>query len=161
MRNSPWKVTADLAFPQVMERCAQLRESTWIMPEMIYAYGLLHRQGHAHSIEIWDGETLIGGLYGIALGCMFFGESMVSERTNASKIVLVQLCRVLSRWGFSWMDCQVPNPHLLSMGAEAMDRDQFLAGLNERVDQPSKPGPWSKRFAATLAAPDGSGSSKK
>ena len=152
LRSGAWHVTADLAFGQVVSGCATARPSTWIIPEMIEAYEELHRLGFAHSIEVWDQETLIGGLYGVALGRMFFGESMYSARSNASKVVLVELCRVLEHWGFSWMDCQVPNPHLFRMGAERIERAEFLAGVRHRVSQYEEPGPWTRRFNESLEA---------
>lgn len=145
-----WRVTADLAFTQVVSACATSRTSTWIMPEMIEAYGVLHELGHAHSIEVWDKEELIGGLYGVALGHMFFGESMYSAQSNASKVVLVELCRVLQHWGFSWMDCQVPNPHLFRMGAQRIKRDQFLDGVDSRVGKQRAAGSWTREFAQSL-----------
>ncbi len=150
LRQGTWQVTADLAFDQVVSGCANTRTATWIMPEMMHAYGQLHELGHAHSIEVWDEDELIGGLYGVALGQMFFGESMYSARTNASKVVLAQLCRVLDQWGFSWLDCQVPNPHLFRMGAQRISRTEFLDGVRKRVSQPRPPGSWTQRFSETL-----------
>ena len=150
LRKADWQVTADLAFKQVISACALTRPSTWIMPEMIEAYGVLHELGHAHSIEAWEGEDLIGGLYGVALGHMFFGESMYSARSNASKVVLADLCRVLNQWGYSWMDCQVPNPHLFRMGAQRIGRDEFLEGVSTRVAMPREPGSWTRRFRESL-----------
>jgi len=150
LRHCNWTLTADLAFDQVVEGCAVSRESTWIMPEMAAAYRQLHELGHAHSFELWDEETLIGGLYGVAIGRMFFGESMYSARSNASKVILARGCPVLARWGFEWMDCQIPNPHLLRMGARPMDREAFMQGLALKVQRPGLTGPWSERFAAAL-----------
>ena len=89
------------------------------------AYFDLHRLGHAHSLEVWEGDVLVGGIYGLAIGSMFFGESMFSHKTDASKIALVALCRQLKKWGFTLLDCQVSNPHLLSMGAQEISRQDF------------------------------------
>jgi leucyl/phenylalanyl-tRNA--protein transferase len=124
---------------------------TWITPDMIRAYCRLHDLGHAHSVELWIGDELVGGVYGIAIGRMFFGESMFSHVTDASKIALVALCRQLHRWSFSLMDCQVANPHLFSMGAIEMNRDDFEAMLIQ--DTRATPGNispenWTACFAA-------------
>ncbi len=153
LQRSAWHVTADLAFGQVVSGCA-----TRAVFHLDHAGndGSLRANciawAFAHSIEVWDQETLIGGLYGVALGRMFFGESMYSARSNASKVVLVELCRVLEHWGFSWMDCQVPNPHLFRMGAERIERAEFLAGVRHRVSQHEEPGPWTRRFSESLEA---------
>jgi len=145
-----FKVTADRAFEQVIEQCAQPRQAdpvdehdgTWITADMQTAYIRLHQLGIAHSVEIWTGDKLAGGLYGLVLGSVFFGESMFSGKTDASKIALVALCRQLQQWKFGLMDCQVSNQHLLSMGAEEIPRVEFRQHLNG-VDAPSR---WEKDF---------------
>lgn len=134
LRHKPYIVTFDRAFYDVISACAAPRarsSGTWITPEMRRAYGRLHEQGHAHSVEVWDTEgALMGGLYGVAVGHIFCGESMFSWRPDASKVALVYLARHLSAWGFALIDCQLPSPHLLRMGAELIPRAQFLMALH-------------------------------
>ena len=134
----------DTDFAGVMRGCAELTESrngTWITPAMLNAYCKLHQLGYAHSIEIWrtenDGrkDKLVGGLYGIALGAIFFGESMFSREENASKIALIRLCGQLQRWGFAVIDCQVGNPHLHSMGACMIPRSDFVKLLEQHTNR--------------------------
>ena len=125
MRKKPFEVTVNQAFSAVIEACAQPRASqheTWITPQMQSSYIRLHELGHAMSVECWQEERLAGGLYGIQSGRVFFGESMFTRVTDASKVALVSL----SRMGFSLIDCQVPNPHLESLGAVALERSRFL-----------------------------------
>jgi len=130
-------LTADRAFEQVITGCAAPRgehDGTWITEEMLAAYVQLHALGIAHSVEVWADGQLAGGIYGLALGRMFFGESMFSKFEDASKIAMVALCRQLERWDFSLLDCQVSNPHLVSMGAVEIPRvefDQYLEHTNE------------------------------
>jgi leucyl/phenylalanyl-tRNA--protein transferase len=129
----------DRAFDDVMRACAAPRGDgggTWITPDMQIAYGNLHVLGHAHSLEIWDGEQLIGGLYGVSVGRMFSAESMFSRRTNASKVALSMLAQALRERGFPWIDAQVPNPHLLRMGARMLPRRRFLRELAQLAAQP-------------------------
>ena len=123
-----FSLTADVAFAEVIEACAAPRrdhDGTWITDEMLMAYIRLHELGIAHSVEVWDEDKLAGGIYGLALGRMFFGESMFSRQEDASKIALVALCRQLHQWGYTLLDCQVSNPHLLSMGAKEITRNEF------------------------------------
>ena len=141
-------LTADRAFTGVIEACAELRpdqEGTWITAEMQAAYVRLHELGVAHSVEVHIDDQLAGGIYGLALGRVFFGESMFSKREDASKITLVALCRQLHRWGFTLVDCQVSNPHLLSMGAQVISRGKFERYL-ETANEPSY---WQQDFSAT------------
>ena len=115
-----FNLTADRAFDDVIRACAAPREGqdgTWITRDMQNAYICLHRLGIAHSVEVWDRDRLVGGIYGLALGQVFFGESMFSKHTDASKVALVALCKQLQRWDFNLLDCQISNPHLVSMGA--------------------------------------------
>ena len=124
-----WHITVDRAFRRVMEACAAPRRDeagTWISPMMIDAYGVLHDRGHAHSVEVWDDEQLVGGVYGIAIGRLFYGESMFSTHSGGSKIALCALAALLREWSFPLIDAQVTNPHLLSLGAEEWPRDVFL-----------------------------------
>ena len=132
-----FSLAADRAFATVIEACAAPRrdqDETWITAEMKSAYIQLHEMGIAHSVEVYTGDELVGGIYGLALGNVFFGESMFSERENTSKIALVALCSQLQQWGFTLLDCQVSNSHLLSMGAEEISRqdfEQYLPGAGK------------------------------
>jgi len=137
-------VTADQAFSRIIRLCATTRaEGTWITDDMIRAYTELHRLGIAHSIEIWnrDGQ-LAGGMYGLAMGRCFFGESMFSLETNASKVLMVYLANQLRLWDYRLMDCQVENRHLLSMGARSIPRSEFLSILRANIDQPPNQKNW-------------------
>lgn len=140
MRHAPWTISIDQAFRQVMRSCAaprgDQREGTWIVPEMIEAYARLQRKGHAHSIEVWHHGQLIGGLYGVAIGSMFCGESMFSAVTGASKVALSAMRVLLGHWGFPLLDAQVGNRHLYHMGAFDLPRDEFLARLQNLVSTP-------------------------
>ena len=152
LKQSPYRLTMDCAFGPVLQACGHSRESTWITPAMERAYQQLHELGYAHSIEAWDGEELAGGLYGVSLGRCFFGESMFSAQRDASKVVLVQLCRVLSSWAFPVMDCQVHNPHLSSMGAINLPRPAFLKQVRRLAVAPDRRGPWTQAFAEAQEA---------
>ena len=130
LRSGAFTVTVDTAFEKVIRACSAIPRSgedgTWIIPDMITAYTELHRQGHARSIEVWQNEELVGGLYGVAVGRVFCGESMFSLASNASKVALVQLCLM----GYSLIDCQVYTAHLASMGARMVHREDYLKVLN-------------------------------
>nr|WP_067295077.1 leucyl/phenylalanyl-tRNA--protein transferase [Marinobacterium profundum] len=142
LRRSDYQVTFDQAFGAVMDGCAAPRagsSGTWISPEMHAAYRQLHHKGHAHSVEVWQDGELTGGLYGIASGRMFFGESMFSRRTDASKIAFAWLVEQLKIWGYPLIDCQVHNPHLVTLGAEEITRETFLRELDRIVDTPCSP----------------------
>src|SRR5512135_1349112 len=137
LRNARYEVRADSAFEQVMRACAAPRRSasgTWIHDEMIAAYTQLHRMGYAHSVETWIDGELAGGLYGIALGRMFFGESMFSRKTDASKIALAHLCAQLARWNFGVIDCQMNTPHLASLGAREIPRKEFITRVQDLIN---------------------------
>ncbi|MGJ8689932.1 MAG: leucyl/phenylalanyl-tRNA--protein transferase [Gammaproteobacteria bacterium] len=144
LRKQPYRVTLDTAFQEVIEHCADVREDdgTWITPEMQEAYCQLHEQGVAHSVEVWEDDQLVGGLYGIAMGQLFFGESMFSLRDNASKIGFIRLVEQLQAWQYQLIDCQVPSEHLRSLGAEDMPRDVFLEHLQRCKSLPGREGPW-------------------
>ena len=134
-RRATFTISIDTAFDRVVRECAAPRpgrEDTWITPEMSAAYGRLHRAGYAHSVECWRGGELAGGLYGVAIGRVFFGESMFSRAPDASKIALAHLCTL----GFGLIDCQVPNAHLARLGAVGMGRRRFLALLDELCETP-------------------------
>ncbi|MCX7193962.1 MAG: leucyl/phenylalanyl-tRNA--protein transferase [Proteobacteria bacterium] len=135
LRNSAFEVRTDTAFEQVMRACAAPRgeqQGTWINEQMIEVYCTLHRTGYAHSVEIWLDGKLVGGLYGVAIGQMFYGESMFSFVSNASKIALAHL----ARRRFGMIDCQMYTPHLASLGAKLMPRDKFVAQLEELINYP-------------------------
>ena len=134
-------VTVDCAFDMVMQACASRNsddpQATWITPEMKLVYQQWHHLGRVHSVETWlDGE-LAGGLYGVNMGGMFFGESMFSRRTDASKIALVHLVRYLQKMGITMIDCQMTTPHLLSLGAREIDRCEFVAHVKRVIRAPS------------------------
>jgi leucyl/phenylalanyl-tRNA--protein transferase len=145
LRNRVYEVRADSAFRTVMQACAEPRNhqnGTWISPAMIEAYHALHRRGIAHSIETWIDGELAGGLYGVAIGRMFYGESMFTRVTDASKIALVHLVRQLERWGFGMIDCQMHTAHLGRMGGREIPRAAFVRKLGELVNYPPISGTW-------------------
>ncbi len=140
LRKGDVRVTADTAFERVLRECAAPRlgeTGTWLLPEMRRAYTALHLAGFAHSIEVWIGDDLAGGIYGVSLGRMFFGESMFSRRTDGSKIAMVHLAAQLDRWGFPLIDCQMETDHLVSLGAVSMSRRRFVTEVQRLVMQPA------------------------
>ena len=146
LKKKQFTVSMDTAFSEVIYHCASVRteqgEGTWIVPEMMSAYIRLHRAGFAHSVEAWDGQNLVGGGYGVALGRCFFGESMFSRKTDASKVAFVHLVRYLARYSFGMIDCQVKTDHLMRFGAKEIPRDTFIRELKELTAMPGKSGPW-------------------
>lgn len=145
LRRDAFEVSMDRAFAEVLEGCSGPRrdgDGTWITDDMKEAYLRLHALGHAHSVESWRDGELVGGLYGVAIGRMFFGESMFTRASDASKVAFVHLVRQLQRWGFGPIDCQMATTHLLSLGAETIDREPFQALLDEYCAQPAPPLPW-------------------
>ena len=145
MRRGDVTVTSDLAFADVIAACAEPRDDqggTWITDEMVAAYLALHAAGHAHSIEAWQDGLLVGGLYGVALGRAFFGESMFTRVPDASKIALVTLVAQLQRWEFGMIDCQMKTQHLARFGAREIPRAAFLRQLDVLVAQDAPPAPW-------------------
>lgn len=146
LRNAAYTVKSDTAFAQVIAACAATprrgQRGTWITPAMQAAYLRLHALGVAHSVETWQDGRLTGGLYGIAIGRVFCGESMFSHAANASKIALAHLCRYLSVHNFGMIDCQMETAHLSSLGARPIPRDDYLARLAALVDQGNDPGRW-------------------
>jgi len=138
LARQPFEASFDCAFAQVLRGCARGDEpgtGTWITAQMMSAYERLHQLGHAHSVEIWAGEALLGGLYGVAIGRAFFAESMFSRASNASKAAMVFLDRELRAGGFGVMDCQLPSPHLTAMGAREIPRPEFIELLARHVGQ--------------------------
>lgn len=161
LRGSRWRVRADTAFEAVVAACAEApragQRGTWITADMRAAYAALHRLGHAHSVEAYDGARLVGGIYGIAIGRMFFGESMFSAASGGSKVALAALALRLRQWQWPLIDAQVENGHLRRLGAESWPRPRFVAAVEALCRQPAGPGPWTERFgelpASALAAP--------
>lgn len=146
LRQNTYTVTWDTAFTDVMVACAQPRDytdDTWITQDMLSAYTQLHQQGIAHSIEVWLNNELVGGLYGIAIGSAFFGESMFSLAINSSKFAFIHLCQQLAACGFTLIDCQVESDHLLSLGAYTVDRSVFSNQLKHAVVTQVDSAPWS------------------
>lgn len=164
IRNAGFEVRVDTAFAEVMCACAAPRppggrvsggvppagaapregeSGTWISPQMVAAYSRLFEAGYAHSVETWHDGRLVGGLYGVAIGRMFYGESMFSREPDASKVALVRLAQQLQQWEFGLIDCQMETTHLASLGARTMPRAAFIARLAELVNLPHRPGPWT------------------
>ncbi len=145
-RRSPYRITLDLAFAEVIQACAGTprpgQHGTWITAEMQEAYIELYRRGIAHSVEAWDGDALVGGVYGLSLGSVFFGESMFARRPDASKLAFVRLVEQLRAWGFTMIDCQVVTDHLLRFGAREIDLEEFLVRLDEGMEAPTRRGRW-------------------
>ena len=137
LRRSPWEVRFNTAFDRVIAACASAprpgQDGTWITPAMQRAYGQLHRLGHAHSVEVWDGERLVGGLYGVSVGTGFHAESMVSLESGGSKMALAALGRRLGELGWPLFDAQIENPHLRFMGGEVWTRARFLSTFLART----------------------------
>ena len=137
LRSDLFSVTFDRNFTDVIHACSEPRkdeDGTWITSEMQAAYFALHAQGHAHSVEVWQQDQLVGGLYGIAIGQLFFGESMFSRASNASKVGFVTLVSALKAAGFVLIDCQMPTAHLISLGAESIRRSEFSEYLTQHLD---------------------------
>ncbi len=139
LRKHKWSVTFDGDFKKTVIACAAPRSyarGTWITNEMAEAYTDLHQQGYAHSVELWDyQERLVGGIYGVLIGKMFFGESMFSFQTNASKVALAYVVRHLHHWGFTLLDCQLPSAHLASLGAETISRTEYIKLMTPLCNQ--------------------------
>jgi leucyl/phenylalanyl-tRNA--protein transferase len=153
LRRQEYRLSMDTCFTEVLAACAEPRtdsegtgtsntSGTWITAEMRMAYIELHRRGFAHSVEAWYQETLVGGLYGVSLGRMFFGESMFSRRDDASKVALVGLATQLEAWEFTLIDCQMLNPHLERLGVYEIPRSEFAERLQANAGLDARPGPW-------------------
>jgi len=147
LKQQRFQVTIDQAFNTVIRHCALIPRKegygTWITRDMIHAYNQLHSMGFAHSVEVWQNNTIVGGLYGISLGAAFFGESMFSLATNASKVAFATLVKLLARHKFHFVDCQVHTYHLESLGAQEWPRERFLDALNQALTVPTLRGKWS------------------
>jgi leucyl/phenylalanyl-tRNA--protein transferase len=137
LRRCGWEATVDAAFDAVVEGCSVRGEGTWITDRMRAAYGELHRQGGAHSVEVWDGDELVGGLYGVLVGSVFCGESMFHRATDASKVALVELCDRVLEAGFSLIDTQEETEHLASLGQVLVRRADYLQALTVLRDRPA------------------------
>jgi leucyl/phenylalanyl-tRNA--protein transferase len=146
LARSPFELRMDTAFDAVIRACAEVprpdQDGTWITADMVAAYGELHRLGLAHSVEAWRGGELVGGLYGVSLGAVFFGESMFARESDASKVAFVALARQLESWGFTLIDCQVHTEHLERFGAVLWSRSRFLRELAAALERPTRAGPW-------------------
>ena len=145
LKSGRYHVTCDTAFRDVMRACAEPRvgqDGTWITRAMLAAYTRLARLGHAHSIEAWEDGELVGGLYGVAVGRMFYGESMFARRSDASKVALVCLVRQLQKWQFPMIDCQMSTSHLASLGAREIPRAEFTTRVARLVREPGVVSPW-------------------
>jgi leucyl/phenylalanyl-tRNA---protein transferase len=146
VRNGGFEIRVDSAFEQVIRACGTKprpgQDGTWITDEVVSAYTALHHDGFAHSIEAWKEGALVGGLYGVSLGRMFYGESMFAHVRDASKVALTHLVLQLRRWNFPWIDCQQETAHLASLGASPMDRNTFAPQVLRLVDYPHRQGKW-------------------
>lgn len=146
LRRGDYRVSMDAAFERVIQACASAprpgQDGTWITGDMQRAYTVLHQLGLAHSVETWQGEELVGGLYGISLGGMFAGESMFSTAPDASKVAFVRLARQLERWGFSLIDAQLPTAHLARLGGLELPRSAYLGLLGDALEASTRRGPW-------------------
>jgi leucyl/phenylalanyl-tRNA--protein transferase len=147
MRQLDFQIRRDSCFEAVIGLCARTpragQDGTWITPEMQAAYLALHREGYAHSFEAFRAGRLVGGLYGLSLGAAFFGESMFTLESYASRAAFAELCRCAWAWGFQFIDGQLPNPNLESLGARVVSRDGFLERLARALEQPTRRGPWT------------------
>ncbi|HIE34850.1 MAG TPA: leucyl/phenylalanyl-tRNA--protein transferase, partial [Campylobacterales bacterium] len=141
LKKSIFEVRVDTNFKEVILNCKNIKrkdqEGTWILPEIVDAFNRLHQMGFAHSIEVYQDNKLVGGLYGLSLGAAFFGESMFSKVGNASKVALVKLVQISKEFNFDFIDCQIPTLHLKKMGAMEIGRDRFLDELELALQKPS------------------------
>lgn len=149
LRNKPYRISFDQAFDQVMQGCAAPRQGedlTWISDEIRGGYGQLHDLGYAHSAECWMDGELVGGLYGVAIGNMFYGESMFASRPDASKLAFVHLVQYLQAQGFGMIDCQMHTEHLARFGASEIERSLFIENLTRLTAAHREPGRWQYDF---------------
>lgn len=146
IKKRQYRISFDEAFSQVVQRCAEVKrtdgDGTWITERMVDGYCQLHRRGDAHSVEVWEGERLVGGLYGVSVGSVFCGESMFATAPDASKVGFVTLVQKLNEWGFKLVDCQIYTDHLARFGAEEIPRHVFLERLKSMADQSVSPDSW-------------------
>ncbi|HSR51619.1 MAG TPA: leucyl/phenylalanyl-tRNA--protein transferase [Acidobacteriota bacterium] len=148
IRQQRFEIRTDTSFNKVIGHCAHNprpgRQSTWILDDMLQAYQRLHKAGFAHCLETWQEDRLVGGLYGVSLGGMFFGESMFSLVSDASKVALAALSRGLAEWDFDLIDCQLPSAHLRRLGCREMKRRRFLERLAQSLRKTTRKGSWSQ-----------------
>ena len=146
-RMKNFEIKYDTAFTQVMQECGNIsrdgQKGSWIIPEIIEAYSALHEMGYAHSIEAWQDGELVGGLYGVVIGKMFFGESMFAKVSDASKVAFANLVQRLKEEGFDMIDCQIPSEHLKSLGAREITRNEFVQHLQSKLYEVTTPGNWN------------------
>jgi leucyl/phenylalanyl-tRNA--protein transferase len=158
IKRAPYRISLDTDFAGVIERCAHAerlgQRGTWITDDVRNAFTELHRRGVAHSVEAWQGDELVGGLYGLALGSVFFGESMFADAPDASKLAFVQLVEQLRAWEFDLVDCQVQTEHLERFGARHIALEEFLDRLHDGVTKPTRPGPWRLEVSGGSARTD-------
>lgn len=147
---SHFDIRFDSAFSEVIRECSKIprrqQQGSWIVPEMIEAYEVLHHLGYAHSVEAYQNDVLVGGLYGVSVGKVFCGESMFATVTDASKVAFSVLIEKLKEWGYSFIDCQVPTTHLKSLGAVEVSRELFLEKLTVGLDQTVSSDAWSNAY---------------
>jgi leucyl/phenylalanyl-tRNA--protein transferase len=159
IRRRPYELKMDTAFVRVLEACASVprpgQSGTWLIPEMVEAYTKMHELGFAHSIETWEGDTLVGGLYGVSLGAAFFGESMFALAPDASKVAYVACVRQLDAWNIGLIDCQVHTEHLERFGAYEIPRLRYLELLKIALDEPTKRGRWTLELDPVAFAASG------
>ena len=158
VRNKGFTVSVNACFDQVIEQCRTIERGTdesgsWITDEMLTAYCDLHRLGLAHSVEAWREDELAGGLYGVSLGRMFFGESMFSTQRDGSKVALHYLVQLLKRWEFPMIDCQLPSEHMISLGAVPVQRERFLSEMADALVEPAPCGAWDSHSTAASNEP--------
>lgn len=150
LRQGTFEIRADTAFEETIHRCSTVprrgQDGTWIVPAMVDAYIRLHGEGWAHSVEAWRDDRLVGGIYGVAIGGAFFGESMFALEPDASKAALAALCSRLVEWDFGFLDCQVQTDHMERMGARPMPRADFLGLLENQLEKPGRCGSWTSAF---------------
>lgn len=155
VRRSNLSVRFDTAFDEVIDRCAHAprpgQDGTWITTDLRNAFMRLHQLGYAHSVEAWHGNELVGGLYGVALGSMFFGESMFARTPDASKVAFVTLLGQLRAWGFDVVDCQVETEHLARFGARSWPRSRFLEQVSQSMKAATRRGPWPTPLGCSAA----------
>ena len=143
---SKYHVTYDTCFEEVINACQSIKrkdqESTWLIPELKRSMINLHQMGYAHSVEVWEEGELVGGLYGLALGKIFFGDSMFAKKSNASKFGLISLCQLLISKGFAMIDCQQETDHIMSMGAEIISKELFYDHIRSNLLEITENKPW-------------------
>jgi len=146
LRNKAFRVSVDTVFSRVIQACAQIKrlheDETWIVEDIQQAYITLHEEGYAHSVEVWNEQELVGGLYGVSIGAAFMGESMFHTQRDASKVALYYLCEIAQAFNFKFIDNQLPTDHLMSLGAIELSREDYIEILTEAMKEPTRVGKW-------------------